>query len=568
MDPRVIFKILAENKQAKKVLDDTATSFDRLSAGASKMAVPAAAVLGAIAGGAILAVGAASDAEQAWGGLESVFKDNAGTAKKLAGSAAKDVGLASTQYANLATILGSQLKGMGTASDALVPKTDQLIKLGSDLAATYGGTTADAVEAVSSLLRGERDPIEKYGVSLKQVDIDAQRAADGMGKATGAAKTQADATATLELLLKKTADAQGGFAREADTAAHAQQVANAQFTDATAALGVALLPVVVLVANAFSDLAGFVKDNTTVVQIIIGVIGALAAAILAVAAAQKIWAAGQAIVTAAQWLLNAAMTANPIGIVVVAIAALVAALILLWQNSETFRTIVTGAFNAVLSVVTSVVGTITDIFGPLFGVLLAPFKLWLGATLKILGVIGDAIGPFVDSVVAGFGVLTDGLTKAFDLIKAVWSPIAAVMSAPFNTALGIIKSVIGTITRLIGGLVDTINGIFRKINDVVDAISNIPKLPFTSSAGTAPAPAGVAVPGLRAASRAGSGGGAQGPITVNVYTTGDSMQAEQAVLRALRRQTRINGGVVPAFGWSGVGGPSLTRSRVSPQPRG
>ena len=46
------------------------------------------------------------------------------------------------------------------------------------------------------------------------------------------------------------------------------------------------------------------------------------------------------VVTAAQWLLNIAMTANPIGIVIVAVAGLIAGLVLLYKNSETFRQIV------------------------------------------------------------------------------------------------------------------------------------------------------------------------------------------------------------------------------------
>ena len=46
------------------------------------------------------------------------------------------------------------------------------------------------------------------------------------------------------------------------------------------------------------------------------------------------------VVTAAQWLLNIAMTANPIGIVIVAVAGLIAGLVLLYKKSETFRRIV------------------------------------------------------------------------------------------------------------------------------------------------------------------------------------------------------------------------------------
>lgn len=61
---------------------------------------------------------------------------------------------------------------------------------------------------------------------------------------------------------------------------------------------------------------------------------------LAAGAAAKVMAAGQ-------WLLNAALSANPIGLVVIAIAALVAAFVLAWNNSETFRRIVTAAWEAV-----------------------------------------------------------------------------------------------------------------------------------------------------------------------------------------------------------------------------
>lgn len=51
--------------------------------------------------------------------------------------------------------------------------------------------------------------------------------------------------------------------------------------------------------------------------------------------------------SAAQWLLNAALNANPIGLVVLAIAALVAVFIYAWKNSETFRNIVLGAWEMI-----------------------------------------------------------------------------------------------------------------------------------------------------------------------------------------------------------------------------
>ena len=49
-----------------------------------------------------------------------------------------------------------------------------------------------------------------------------------------------------------------------------------------------------------------------------------------IAVATKAWAA-------AQWLLNVAMDANPIGLIVLAVAALIAVFVLLWQHSAAFR---------------------------------------------------------------------------------------------------------------------------------------------------------------------------------------------------------------------------------------
>ena len=66
----------------------------------------------------------------------------------------------------------------------------------------------------------------------------------------------------------------------------------------------------------------------------------LTQAINATGIATKAW-------TAAQWLLNAALDANPIGIVVMALAALVGALVYAYNNSEDFRRIVDEAWAAV-----------------------------------------------------------------------------------------------------------------------------------------------------------------------------------------------------------------------------
>src|SRR5262245_40014852 len=273
----LVLKIVSDVTGAQAGLAETSTGVGKVQAGLGRLTGPALLALGGITALGAGAASAASDVEQSMGAVETVFKDNADTVKAWSRSSSKDVGLAQSDYAQMAAVVGSQLKGMGVPLDDVAGQTNDLIKLSADLAATYGGDTAQAVEAVSSLLRGERDPIERYGVALKQVDVDAQLAALGSGTSTAAAAKNANAVATLTLLTAQTADAQGAFARESDTAAHAQQVAGAAATDMAAALGVALLPVVVLVSDAITGLSGFITDNKEITLAIIAVVAAFAA---------------------------------------------------------------------------------------------------------------------------------------------------------------------------------------------------------------------------------------------------------------------------------------------------
>lgn len=194
-------------------------------------------------------VSGAADLEQSVGAIEAVFKSGSSQMAKWSESASTDVGLTKNEFNELGTLIGAQLKNGGTAMEDLAPKTQGLIGLGADLSSMFGGSTADAVSALSSALKGERDPIEKYGVSLKQASIDAEAASLGFEKVGGSLSDEAQQAATLSLIMKQTSDAHGNFAREGDTLAHKQQVLSAMWSDAKTQLASALLPAITAVAG-------------------------------------------------------------------------------------------------------------------------------------------------------------------------------------------------------------------------------------------------------------------------------------------------------------------------------
>lgn len=200
---------------------------------------------------------AGSEAQQTLGGTQAVFKRYAGEVRKYSERAADAVGLSENQYRSSATIIGSLLKGQGVQIDKLAGKTDNLIGIGADLAATYGGTAKEAVEALTSAFKGEFDPIERYGISLKQSTVNAEAGAIAQKQYGKSLKdlsveqqTAAKQQATYRLVMQKSADAQGQFAREADTLAGKQQRLSAEIENTKTKLGTALLPVLTEAADA------------------------------------------------------------------------------------------------------------------------------------------------------------------------------------------------------------------------------------------------------------------------------------------------------------------------------
>lgn len=320
-------RIIGDATDAVLKIDKTAAAAKTMQDKMDQASKGAAVALGGIAAAAIATGNAASEAEQAIGAVESVFKDYADGVMEYADKAADAVGLSEQQYASMASVLGSQLKNMGVSLEDAGGQTNDLIERGADLSAMFGGTTAEAVGALSSLLRGERDPIERYGVSINQAAIDAQKAAMGLDGLSGEAEKNANLQATLALLTQQTADAQGQFGRESETAAGQQQRATAEWANASAELGQSLLPVMTEGSKILGELGKFTAENTGLVTGLAAGIAVLAAGIIVINGAMKIYAAIQAIQTAAQWASNAAWLASPITWIVLAVVAAIALLV-------------------------------------------------------------------------------------------------------------------------------------------------------------------------------------------------------------------------------------------------
>lgn len=214
-------------------------------------------------------VAEASNLEQAIGGVESVFGEASAAIFDFGQTTAESVGLARSEAFQLSSLIGSQLQTFGFGAAEAAAETQNLIALSADLAATFGGPVSDAVAAVSSLLRGETNPIERYAVAMNQTLIQAHALEIGLIDTNRQLTLQERAVAALDLLYQQTANAQGQFARESDTTAGLMERLSAAFQDAQAEIGEALVPAFNSLLDALPGIIDGIRGLVPVIEAVV-----------------------------------------------------------------------------------------------------------------------------------------------------------------------------------------------------------------------------------------------------------------------------------------------------------
>lgn len=134
------------------------------------------------------------------------------------------------------------------------------------------------------------------------------------------------------------------------------QASNSMSVAIGGTLASAISDVVIVIADVISSMARVIQDSPVLQAVITGVATALGILAAALAISSLIQT-----VTKAFGLLNTTLLANPIFLVITALAALVAALVYAYNHSEKFRQIVQKAFTAVRTVVTTAISTVRNV---------------------------------------------------------------------------------------------------------------------------------------------------------------------------------------------------------------
>ena len=358
--------------------------------------------------------------------VNQIFGESADAILNWGKQNANSFGLSQAAFQQMATPLGAMLKNAGLSMDAVTGSTIDLTKRAADMASVFNTDVSDALAAIQAGLRGEADPLERYGVSLKASAVQAKALAM-TGKTVASALTEEElALARVQLIMDQTSDVAGDFAATSGEAANAARIQAAQQEELAAQIGQHLLPIQLALTQAklafvevlatkvipaVSEVGRVLRDKLegpikAVVNFFKENESAWQAAAVAIG---TVLVAAFTAFTAAVIANTIALLANPFVLVTVAIAALAAGVFLLIKHWDDLtakypalaqaQEIAVTAFNAVKTAIEAVVRFVKDELIP------ALESMW------------PVVKPVIDQVIAYFQLLWTTFSESISLIK-------------------------------------------------------------------------------------------------------------------------------------------------------
>ena len=239
-----------------KGINDAADSFSKFGHKVGEIGKKAALGLAAIGVAAVAAAGKAinlaSNLAESQAKIGEIFGANAAAIEAFAATAATSLGQSKQEVLDAAGTFGIFGDAAGLGGQDLVDFSNNFTTLASDLASFNNTSPQEAVEAIGSALRGESEPLRKYGVMLDDAALKAEALAQGIYNGKGPLSQQQKILASTALIFKKTSTAQGDFARTSGGLANQTRIMKAQLTNAATTIGTALLPIASKLANLFA----------------------------------------------------------------------------------------------------------------------------------------------------------------------------------------------------------------------------------------------------------------------------------------------------------------------------
>ena len=416
------------------------------------------------------AIQLASDLDEVQNVVDVTFQKDAEKINAWSKTTLKAFGLSELQAKRFSSTLGAMMKSSGLAGDKIARMGMDLSELAGDMASFYNLDIEEAFSKIRGGLSGETEPLKVLGVDMSITNLQKTFGLDS--KQWQSLDASQKMILRYKYLMKVTKDAQGDFTRTmSDSLANQQRVLKTTIEQMLATLGSVFMPAIVKFSNEalkiiqgidiesikqkledfvnnidFDKLINDIKNlavqffNWTKSAIkLISTLKPFLPLIISIIAAFKIYHAVLLVVSAAQSIFNAITTANPIGIVILAIGVLIGLIILLVKNWDKVKaaviSFVQNAYNFLMNLFNKIFECMDGL--PLFAQLFTtPFRIAIDLVRTLLQGWKAVISAFTENGIKE-GIMQIGKT------------ILAFLITPLKNALGLISKIpgVGNLTK-------------------------------------------------------------------------------------------------------------------------
>lgn len=428
------------------------------------------------------AIEAAASMQASNAQFSTVFGDMEGQAREALNNIGKEMSIVPERLQGSFTQMASFAKTSGLDTSQALDLSTRATKAAADGAAFYDKSIESVTESLQSFLKGNFANDAALGISATETTRNA--AANKLYGKSFKDLSEAQKQLTLLQMVEdgnELSGALGQAARESDGLENVMGNLKQSGTNALAALGQPLLEMLIPVfqtlgdiikgvADWFGTLPGPIKEFIVIIGAVVTAVGVLAPIFL------TMQAAATALGLSIGGMIAAAL---PIIATAAAIAAAVAAVVVilkyLWETNEGFRNAVTVVWEAISSVINTVVNEISNFIMSIFGTVVT----WWTENQELIRSITDAVWNGISAIISAamtvLGPLIEGGWNTIQTITStVWEVIKTVVETAINVVLGIIKAVMQILTGDWSGAWETIKSVGETIwNGIASVIGTI-----------------------------------------------------------------------------------------------
>ena len=441
-----------------------------------------------IAAAGVASIKLASDMNETTNKINVAFADSAQGVKEWSKDSLKSMGLAQQSALDAAALFGDMGTAMGISRGNAADMSMSLTQLGADLASYKNIDIEQAMGALRGVFTGETESLTTIGYVMTEANLAAFALSKGIGKNIQDMTQAEKVNLRYAFIMQATKDAQGDFARNNEEAAAQMRIFGETMKEIGVQIGTILLPVftkAVTFVNdlltSFSNLSDSTKEKIIIFAGLAAALGPVLLAFGAVLAVLPSISAGFMTMVSGVKAIGSAMSflaANPVVLILAAIAGLVAAFVYFYNTNESFRGVVDSVLSQIATVAKNLWNNVlvplgeylkvlwNNIFVPFGKSLAETFSPTIEALSAVLTFLWQQVllplGSFILTVfVVQFKTMYT-LMEAFytKIIVPIAQFLIGTFSANFKSAYETIKTVLEGLKTAYIGLMTFITGVF------------------------------------------------------------------------------------------------------------